>query len=40
MLAPAHLVEGDQVGMGDDDVRAIAIYEVKDGRIAKVRFLR
>ena len=27
-------------GMGDDVVRAIAIYEVKDGRIAKVRFLR
>ena len=27
-------------GMGDEVVRAIAIYEVKDGRIAKVRFLR
>ena len=27
-------------GMGDDVVRAIEIYEVKDGGIAKVRFLR
>lgn len=27
-------------GMGDEVIRAIAIYEVQDGRIAKVRFLR
>jgi hypothetical protein len=27
-------------GMGDDVVHTVAIYEVKDGGIAKVRFLR